>query len=79
MSAKITELDIPFYCTRKSGQGSIMMRIEGDSREICDEILNSIEIIGNQSRFNLLRLDKYPKEITVFIVVDPEPDPKPED
>ena len=72
-STKITDLDVPFYFSRRVGQGSIMMRIEGDSREICDEILDSIEICGNQSRYNLLRLDKYPKEITVFVVIDPEP------
>ena len=68
--SKITDLDIPFYFSRKEGQGSIMIRIEGDSRELCEEILESIEILGDQSRLSLLRIDKYPREITVFIMVD---------
>ena len=70
--SKITDLDIPFYFSRKEGQGSIMLRIEGDSREICEEILNSIEILGDHSKLNLIRIDKYPREFTVFIVIDPK-------
>ena len=66
----ITNLEIPFYFVRKPGQGSIMIRIEGDSREECEEILRSIEIIGDSSRYKLLKLDKYPKEISVCIMVE---------
>lgn len=70
MSSKIAELEIPFFFVRKPGQGSIMLRVEADSREMCQEILDKIVISGDVSRFRLLKLDKYPKEISVCIVVD---------
>lgn len=68
-SNKISDIDIPFYFVRKPGQGSIMIRIEGDSREQCEEILKSIEIIGDSSRYKLLKLDRFPKETTACIIV----------
>lgn len=70
MSQKLTDLEIPFFFVRKPGQGSIMLRVEADSREMCQEILDKIVISGDSSKFRLLKLDKYPKEISVCIVVE---------
>jgi hypothetical protein len=69
-SSKIKDLEIPFYFVRKKGQGSIYIRIEGDDREQCEKILNSIEIVGQVEKYNLMRLDRYPKEYSVVIVID---------
>lgn len=71
-SSKITDLEIPFFFLRKPGQASIMIRIEGDGREQCEKILRSLEIVGDTSKYDLLRLDRYPKEYTVLIVVNPD-------
>ena len=71
-SSKITDLEIPFFFLRKPGQGTIMIRIEGDGRAQCEKILRSLEIVGDPSKYNLLRLDRYPKEYMALIVVNPD-------
>lgn len=73
-SSKITDLEIPFFFLRKPGQGTIMIRIEGDGRAQCEKILRSLEIVGDTTKYNLLRLDRYPKEYMALIVVNPDSD-----
>lgn len=69
---KISELETPFLMRRKDGQASVMIRIEGDNRQICESILNQIEIVGDASKYNLVKIDRFPKEIQVFISVSNE-------
>ena len=76
---KLTDIEIPFFFARKQGQSSILLRIEGDDRQVCESLLNRIEISGDVSNFHLLRLDKYPKEISCLVVIDPEKHPDEED
>lgn len=76
---KISDIEIPFFFARKQGQSSILLRIEGEDRHVCESLLNRIEISGDVSNFRVLRLDKYPKEISCLIVIDPEKDPDEED